>query len=88
MCHAPLSCLSRDRFCYADMVLHNSSSMLLSIFGGSIPDLRALLLEERFLDGWVPFTASRYGVTLAAFNVTAMKVWIRMRKVAPAKKVV
>ncbi|KAF7980648.1 hypothetical protein HWV62_37464 [Athelia sp. TMB] len=60
------------------MSVFGSASMMLSLFGGSVPDLRALLLEERFRDGWLPTDRSRYGVTLGAFNVTAMKVYIRM----------
>jgi len=55
-----------------------NASMMLSLFGGSIPDLRALLLEERFLDGWLPTNRSRFGLTLGAFNITAMKVHMRM----------
>ncbi|KAF7977958.1 hypothetical protein HWV62_11780 [Athelia sp. TMB] len=55
-----------------------NASMMLSLFGGSIPDLRALLLEERFLDGWLPTNRSRFGLTLGAFNITAMTVHMRM----------
>lgn len=62
--------------------------MMMSLFGGSVPDLRALLLEERFLDGWLPTDASRYGLTLGAFNVPAIRVWIRMhwKDLQPRKK--
>ncbi|KZP13757.1 Cloroperoxidase [Athelia psychrophila] len=51
-----------------------NASMMMSLFGGSVPDLRALLLEERFLDGWLPTDASRYGLTLGAFNVPAIRL--------------
>jgi len=51
-----------------------NASFLLTLFGGSVAPIRTLLLEERIEDGWVPANASRFGVTLAAFNNTAIKV--------------
>jgi len=60
-----------------------NASMMLSIFGGKIEDLRALLIEERLTDGWVPQNASRFGVTLGAFNNTAFGVIVRTKTVPP-----
>lgn len=65
---------------------NNSASMLLSIFGGKVDDVRALLLEERLADGWLPWNASRFGVTLGAFNNTALKVAAQTKTVPPSKK--
>jgi hypothetical protein len=63
----------------------DSASMMLSLFGGKVDDLRALLIEERLADGWVPWNTSRFGVTLGAFNNTALKVAIRTKTVPPKK---
>lgn len=67
-----------------------SASAMLSVFGGSVPELRVLLLEERLLDGWLPTNNGRYGLTLGGFNLTGFKVWIRMhwKDLQPRKKAV
>lgn len=63
----------------------SSASMMLTIFGGKIEDLRVFLIEERLADGWVSWNASRFGVTLAAFNNTALGVAIKTKNVTPKK---
>lgn len=47
---------------------------MLTIFGGRIEDLKPMLLEERFADGWEPRILSRFGLTMAAFNGTVVPV--------------
>ena len=52
----------------------NSSSTLLTIFGGKIQDLRVFLTDERLPDGWQPRVLHPMGLTMAEFNKTALKV--------------
>jgi hypothetical protein len=47
---------------------------MLTIFGGSVDDLRPMLTEERFVEGWQPRILSRFGLTMAAFNGTVLPV--------------
>jgi hypothetical protein len=47
---------------------------MLTIFGGSVDDLRPMLTEERFVEGWQPRILSRFGLTIAAFNGTVFPV--------------
>jgi hypothetical protein len=47
---------------------------MLTIFGGSVEDLRPMLTEERFVEGWQPRILSRFGLTMAAFNGTVLPV--------------
>jgi len=53
------------------------------VFGGKVEHLRPFLLEERIVDGWVPWNKKRYGITMGAFNVASFKIALRTRKVAP-----
>jgi hypothetical protein len=46
-------------------------------------DLRPFLLEERIVDGWVPWNKKRYGITMGAFNVASTKVALGMKTVPP-----
>jgi hypothetical protein len=47
---------------------------MLTIFGGYVPDLTVMLNEERFPDNWEPRILARYGLTMAKFNGTILKV--------------
>lgn len=47
---------------------------MLTIFGGQVPDLTVILNEERFPESWEPRILSRYGLTMAKFNGTILKV--------------
>jgi hypothetical protein len=49
---------------------------MLTVFGGSIPDLKVMLSEERFAEHWEPRITSRFGLTMARFNGTIFKVAI------------
>jgi hypothetical protein len=53
---------------------------MLTIFGGRVDDLRPMLVEERFVEGWEPRIASRYGLTMAAFNGTVIPVEMGVKK--------
>ncbi|KIM71445.1 hypothetical protein PILCRDRAFT_819327 [Piloderma croceum F 1598] len=53
------------------------------VFGGKVEDLRPFLLEERIVDGWVPWTKKRYGITMGAFNVASTKIALRTKTVPP-----
>ncbi len=63
----------------------SSSSTMLTIFGGIVSDLRPMLTEERFPDGWEPRVRSRYGLTMAAFNATVIPVELGVRKARKAQ---
>ncbi|EPQ50853.1 Cloroperoxidase [Gloeophyllum trabeum ATCC 11539] len=52
----------------------SNSATLLTIFGGSLPDLRALLLEERLPRGWAPRCRRALGLTFAEFNATVLRI--------------
>jgi len=52
----------------------SNSSTLLKIFGGSVPDLRTFLLEERLPNGWETSCRNRFGLTFSEFNMTVMQV--------------
>lgn len=47
---------------------------MLTIFGGRVEDLRPMLVEERFPEEWEPRVHSHFGLTMAAFNGTALPV--------------
>jgi hypothetical protein len=47
---------------------------MLKIFGGYVNDLRPMLKEERFADGWEPRVLNRFGLTGMQFNGTVLPV--------------
>ncbi|KAF7291271.1 hypothetical protein MIND_01270900 [Mycena indigotica] len=51
-----------------------SSSTLLAIFGGHVPDLEVFLREERLPRAWQSVCRARKGLTFFAFNGTTLKV--------------
>jgi hypothetical protein len=51
-----------------------SSSTMLTIFGGSIADLTPILAEERIPADWEPRVRSRFGLTMAKFQLTVLPV--------------
>jgi hypothetical protein len=55
-------------------LIFDSSSTMLTLFGGSISDLTPMLTEERFADQWEPRVRDRYGLTMAKFNGTVLPV--------------
>lgn len=55
---------------------------MLTIFGGRVDDLTAMLKEERFSEHWEPRILSRYGLTMAKFNSTVLPVERGIKKVA------
>lgn len=42
---------------------------MLTIFGGSINDLKPMLTEERFPEHWEPRVLEKYGLTITKFNL-------------------
>lgn len=60
--------------------ISNSSSTMLTIFGGHVDDLRPMLTEERFSENWQPRIRSKYGLTMAAFNGTVLPVEMGVKK--------
>ena len=57
--------------------------MLRLVFGGKVEVLRPLLLEERIVDGWMPYSKGHYGVTLGAINVASAKIALRTMTTRP-----
>lgn len=51
-----------------------SSATMLTIYGGLVDDLRPMLTEERFTEGWEPRIHDRFGLTMAKFNFTVLPV--------------
>ncbi|KAF7305647.1 hypothetical protein HMN09_00818300 [Mycena chlorophos] len=51
-----------------------NSSTLLTIFGGRVDDLKAILREERIPYGWESRVRSRMGLTFLKFNLTVFKL--------------
>ena len=60
-------------FCF-NLDVPPSSGTLLTIFGGRVDDLRAVLLEERLPDGWESHVREPMGLTIAVFNKTVLGI--------------
>jgi hypothetical protein len=45
-----------------------------TIFGGRISDLESFLIEERLPEGWESRIREPFGLTIASFQPTALKV--------------
>jgi hypothetical protein len=58
----------------------DSSSTMLTIFGGRVDDLKTMLTEERFPENWEPRIRSQYGLTMAAFNGTVLPVELGVKR--------
>lgn len=56
---------------------------MLTILGGKVKDLRPFLLEERIPDGWQPRVIHPMGLTMAAFNRTALQVEFGIKEELP-----
>ncbi|KAJ7190104.1 Chloroperoxidase [Mycena pura] len=52
----------------------SNNSGLLTIFGGRVADLKLILREERFPDGWESRVRSRMGMTFFTLNRTVFKL--------------
>jgi len=50
----------------------SNSATLLTIFGGRVPDIRSILIDERIPDKWESRVRSRFGLTFAKFNFTVL----------------
>ncbi|KAK6337321.1 hypothetical protein TWF730_002726 [Orbilia blumenaviensis] len=64
---------------YSESFFHNvfgssNSSTMLTLFDGSVNDLTPMLTEERFSEHWEPRIRSRFGLTMAKFNMTVIPV--------------
>ncbi|KXN88410.1 Putative sterigmatocystin biosynthesis peroxidase stcC [Leucoagaricus sp. SymC.cos] len=55
----------------------SNSSTILTIFGGRVKDLEAILLEERLPEGWQSRVRKPLGLTLAHFNLTTV-MWVEL----------
>ena len=47
---------------------------MLTIFGGDVAGLTPMLTEERFAADWEPHIRSRFGLTMAQFNVLVLRL--------------
>jgi hypothetical protein len=56
------------------LTMVDSSSTMLTIFGGRVDDLTVMLREERFPDKWESRILNRYGLTGMQFNGTVLPV--------------
>ncbi|KAF2029930.1 Cloroperoxidase [Setomelanomma holmii] len=70
---------------YSESLFHNgfgaaNSSTMITIFGGRVDDLKPMLTEERFVDGWEPRILSHFGLTMAAFNGTVLPVELGVKR--------
>ncbi|KAF8452558.1 Chloroperoxidase [Boletus edulis BED1] len=57
-----------------------NSSTMLTIFGGRVDDLRAILLDERIPEGWEPRVRKPNGLTMITFQFTVLPVEFRTRE--------
>lgn len=55
------------------MFLHRSA-LLLTIFGGRVDAITALLTEERLLEGWETKVTEQKGLTITEFSKIALQV--------------
>jgi len=58
----------------------SNSSTMLTIFGGRVDDLRAILLDERIPEGWEPRVRKPNGLTVTTFQFTVLPVELRVRE--------
>ncbi|KAI9056391.1 Cloroperoxidase [Trametes sanguinea] len=58
----------------------SNGSTMLTIFGGSVKDLRPILGEERLPDGWEPRIRHRMGLTMLEFNCTVLPVELSVKE--------
>ncbi|KZT26171.1 chloroperoxidase-like protein [Neolentinus lepideus HHB14362 ss-1] len=56
------------------MFASSNAATMVHMFGGSLPDLRTFLLEERLPLGWETKCRRRFGLTFAEFNGTVLKI--------------
>lgn len=59
---------------------------MLTIFGGRVADLKTMLTEERFSEQWEPRVLSRFGLTMAKFNLTVLPVERGVKKYVATEK--
>ncbi|KIJ98661.1 hypothetical protein K443DRAFT_680585 [Laccaria amethystina LaAM-08-1] len=52
----------------------SNSSTLLTIFGGRVSDLESILIDERLPEGWESRIRKPFGLTIASFQPTVLKV--------------
>ncbi|KAI0324616.1 chloroperoxidase-like protein [Cubamyces sp. BRFM 1775] len=57
-----------------------NGSMLLTVFGGRVDDLKSILGEERLPEGWEPCVRHRMGLTILEFNFTAIPVELNIKE--------
>ncbi|KAH9903475.1 chloroperoxidase-like protein [Cubamyces lactineus] len=62
--------------------IHKLGSMLLTVFGGRVADLKSILGEERLPEGWEPRVRRRMGLTILEFNFTAIPVELNIKEEA------
>jgi len=65
----------------------SNASTLLTIFGGKMDDIRPFLLEERLPEGWQPRIRHPFGLTIAEFNNTVLRVELGVKEGVAAEKV-
>ena len=58
----------------------DSGSLLKTVFGGRVDDLRSVLGEERFPDGWEPRVRRRMGLTTIEFNFTLLPMELSIKE--------
>jgi len=46
----------------------------LTVFGGRVSDLESILIEERLPEGWESRVREPFGLTIASFQPTVLKV--------------
>lgn len=51
-----------------------SASTLLTIFGGRVADLEAILIDEKLPEGWESRILEHFGLTVIAFNKVVSRV--------------
>lgn len=63
-----------------DIIHSCSASTITTIFGGRVDDLRAMLLEERFPQGWESRVRKPYGLTMLDFNLSILATELGIRE--------
>lgn len=53
---------------------------MITIFGGQVGDLRAVLLEERLPQGWESRVRRPYGLTMFTFNLIILTTELGVRE--------
>jgi len=70
------------------MFAYGNCAAMQTVFGGNVEHLRPFLLEEKLMDGWLPWNKTHFGQTLGTFNIASLRIGAGTKSVPPSKTAV